>query len=163
MKKKNEKNNKSISEDELIAEADQEIEEIDDKKLKELEDQLKRAVADYQNLEKRTEERRSEWILSANKDLIKRLLPGLDNLLLSDLHSNDEGVKIAIKHFMEILENEGVKKIKTEGADFDPNLMEAVSAVDGQDGKVVDEIKAGYTLNGELIRVAQVTVGNGKN
>jgi len=115
-----------------------------------------------QNLERRVAEQKSQWILSANKDLIIKMLPGLDNLLLADKHTEDVGVRIAIKHFMEILEQDGVKKIKTENAMFDPNLMEAVSTTDGEMGKVVEEVKAGYTLNDDVIRVAQVVVGAGK-
>ncbi len=150
-------------EHEFIEEADQEIEAIDDSKIELLENQLRRAVADYQNLEKRVAEQKSNWIMSANKDLILRLLPGLDNLLLADKHTQDEGVKIAIKHFMDTLEGDGVKKIKTENADFDPNLMEAVTTKTGEEGKVVEELKAGYTLNGEVIRPAQVIVGKASN
>ncbi len=157
--------------EELSLEADEEIEELEEESLegddqvsvdfKNLEAQLKRAVADYQNLEKRTQEGRREWILSANKDLILRLLPGLDSLLLAELHTEDKGIKIAIKHFMDIFEQEGVKKIKTEGEDFDPNLMEAVTTAEGAEGKVVQEVKAGYILNDNVLRVAQVIVGSG--
>lgn len=168
MKKKNidEKKPEEKLEDleqELIEEADEEIEQIDDDKITKLEDQLKRAVADYQNLERRIEEQKSNWIMSANKDLILKLLPGLDNLLLADKHTQDAGVKIAIKHFMDILESDGVKKIETENEDFDPNLMEAVSTKEGEEGKVVEEIKVGYTLNGEVLRAAQVIVGKASN
>ena len=180
MKNKNDYKNQDLKEEfieeaekeELTLEADEEIEELnkeseeksgDDTQIKDLENLLKRALADYQNLERRTEENKREWILSSNKNLILRLLPGLDNLLLADKHTEDEGVKIAIKHFMDILEQEGVKKIKTENVDFDPNLMEAVTTAEGEEGKVVEEIKAGYTLNDEVIRVAQVIVGKANN
>lgn len=158
--------------EELTLEADEEIEQIEKEKVREssedgkieaLENQLRRALADYQNLERRVSDQKSNWIMSANKDLILRLLPGLDNLLLADKHTQDEGVKIAIKHFMDILESDGVKKIKTENVDFDPNLMEAVTTAEGEEGKVVEEVKAGYTLNGEVIRVAQVIVGKASN
>jgi molecular chaperone GrpE len=159
----NENSTNQITEEELIQEADQEIENLEEEKIGELENQLRRALADYQNLEKRVADQKSAWIVSANKDLILRLLPGLDNLLLADKHTEDEGVKIAIRHFLDILEGEGVKKIKTENADFDPNLMEAISTTTGADGKVVEEVKAGYTLNGEVIRAAQVVVGKESN
>src|SRR5690242_1421257 len=95
--------------------------------LQNVENQLKRALADYQNLEKRVAGEKSEWIRIANKDLLLRLLPGLDSLILAEKHTKDDGVKLSIKHFLDILETEGVKKIETEGADFDPNLMEAVT------------------------------------
>lgn len=137
-------------------------EKIDNQQVEEITNQLKRAVADYQNLEKRIADQKSNWIMSANKDLILRLLPGLDSLLLAEKHTNDEGVKISIKHFVDSLESEGVKEIKTEGAEFDPNLMEAISTKEGEEGKVVEEVKPGYTLNGEVIRPAQVVVGSAK-
>ncbi len=128
----------------------------------ELENQLRRALADYQNLEKRIVEEKSSWILSANKDLILRLLPGMDSLLLALKHTNDEGVKVSVKHFLDIFENEGVKKIVTEGAVFDPHLMEAVGTAEGMEGKVVEEVRPGYTLNESVIRPAQVIVGSAK-
>ncbi|TXH54015.1 MAG: nucleotide exchange factor GrpE [Bacteroidia bacterium] len=152
--------------DELIS--DEELEDSEapdlnkqDDEVEQLTNQLKRALADYQNLEKRISGEKAAWIMSANRDLIMRLLPGLDSLLLAEMHTEDTGVKMSIKHFMDIFESEGVKRIKTEGEEFDPNTMEAVSTKEGKDGKVIEEVKAGYTLNGEVLRVAQVVVGNG--
>ena len=127
--------------------------------LENLENQLKRALADYQNLEKRIAQEKSEWIKMANKDLILRLLPGLDSLILAKKHTKDEGVIVSIKHFLDILETEGIKKIETEGQEFDPNTMEVVSTTEGKDNVVVDELRAGYTLYGTVIRPAQVVVG----
>jgi len=124
-----------------------------------LENQLKRALADYQNLEKRIASEKSSWILASNKNLLLRLLPGLDSLLLAEIHTQDEGVKLSIKHFLDILENEGVKKIETVGKDFDPNLMEAVGTVEGEENKVVEEVRTGYMLFDQVLRPAQVIVG----
>ena len=132
---------------------------IDKIDVENLENQLKRALADYQNLEKRIMEEKSSWIKIANKDLILRLLPGLDSLTLAEKHTQDEGVKLSIKHFLDSLEQVGVSKIETEGKDFNPNLMEAVTTTDGEEGKVVEEVRAGYVLNGQVIRPAQVVVG----
>lgn len=135
----------------------------DTEEIKNLENQLKRALADYQNLEKRIESEKVSWIRLANKDLLLQLLPGIDSLLLADKHTKDEGVAISIKHFLDILESVGVKKIVTEGADFNPNFMEAVSTQLGEEGKVLEEVRAGYELNGEVIRPAQVIVGKEQN
>jgi len=148
-KKKNEKIN------------DKKKEELDGK-YKELTDQLKRTLADYQNLEKRVEENRLEWVKMANKQLLLRLLPGLDALLLAEKHTQDEGVKLSIKKILDILEAEGVKKIQTEGQVFDPNLMECVHAVEGEENKVIEEVRPGYLLYDKVLRVAQVTVGKVK-
>ena len=153
MSKKNEKHEKH--EKETIK--NEEI--VEDSKIENLENQLKRALADYQNLEKRINGEKSEWIKLANKDLLLRLLPGLDSLILAERHTKDEGVKLSIKHFLDSLEEVGVKKIETEGKDFDPNLMEAVGTISGDEGKVVEEVRAGYTLFGSVLRPAQVIVG----
>lgn len=150
MKKKND-NNENINNENINNERNTEIEHV--------ENQLKRALADYQNLEKRVASEKAVWIGMANRDLIKRLLPGLDSLLLAQSHTEDEGIKISIKQFLDAFKEEGIEKIATEGADFDPNLMEAVSTVEGEDGKVIQEVKSGYMLNGEVIRPAQVIVG----
>lgn len=128
-------------------------------KVEHLENQLKRALADYQNLEKRIAEEKSIWIKIANKDLLLKLLPGLDNLILAEKHTQDEGVKISIKHFLDVLGEVGVSKIETIGKDFDPKSMEAVSTTEGQDGKVIEEIRAGYALFDTILRPAQVVVG----
>jgi molecular chaperone GrpE len=131
----------------------------ENKEFENLENQLKRALADYQNLEKRIAEEKSSWIRIANKDLLLRLLPGLDNLILAEKHTQDEGVKLSIKHFLDILENEGVKRIETVGQNFDPNLMEAIGTQNGENGKVLEEVRAGYLLHELVLRPAQVIVG----
>ena len=128
---------------------------------KELEDQLKRVLADYQNLEKRTKEEKQELIKAANRGLILRLLPALDTLVIAQKHTNDQGLKLSLQELSDILEREGVKKIETVGKDFDPKYMEAVTTVEGQEGKVIEELKSGYMLNDIILRVAQVSVGHG--
>jgi molecular chaperone GrpE len=133
--------------------------EQEETELLNLENQLKRALADYQNLEKRIAEEKGSWIKAANKNLLLQLLPGLDSLLLAEKHTQDEGVKLSIKHFLDILENEGVKKIETAGKDFDPNLMEAAGTVQGEENKVIEEVRAGYLLYDSVLRPAQVIVG----
>jgi molecular chaperone GrpE len=110
-------------------------------------------------LEKRIAEEKNIWIKVANKNLLLKLLPGLDSLILADRHTQDEGVKLSIKHFLNILENEGVKKIETVGKDFDPNLMEAVGTVQGEENKVIEEARSGYMLFDLVLRPAQVIVG----
>ncbi|MGA2911056.1 MAG: nucleotide exchange factor GrpE [Candidatus Levyibacteriota bacterium] len=133
--------------------------EQEEKEFANLESQLKRALADYQNLEKRIAEEKSSWIKASNKNLLLQLLPGLDSLLLAEKHTQDEGVKISIKHFLDILENEGVKKIETVGKTFDPKLMEAVTTQAGEEGKVLEEVRSGYMLYDSILRPAQVIVG----
>jgi Molecular chaperone GrpE (heat shock protein) len=137
--------------------------EQEDTELSNLENQLKRALADYQNLEKRIASEKSSWIKTANKSLLLQLLPGFDSLLLAEIHTQDEGVKLSIKHFLDILEIEGVKKIETVGKDFDPNLMEAITTREGEDGKVLEEVRTGYKIHDSVLRPAQVIVGKNNN
>ncbi|MCL4418905.1 nucleotide exchange factor GrpE [Patescibacteria group bacterium] len=132
------------------------------KKIEELETQLKRSLADYQNLEKRFVEEKTKLVKTANRQLLLRLLPALDALLLAEEHTKDQGVVLSIKHFLDILEKEGVKKIETKGHDFDPSLMECVQTIEGEEGKAIREVKSGYMLNDTVLRVAQVAVGKSK-
>jgi len=138
---------------------EEKIEQEENTELSNLENQLKRALADYQNLEKRIAEEKGIWLKVANRNLLLKLLPGFDSLLLAEKHTQDEGVKLSIKHFQDILENEGVKKIETIGRDFDPNLMEAIGTAQGEDNKVIEEVRVGYMLYELVLRPAQVIVG----
>src|SRR3990167_3436352 len=70
-----------------------------EKNLEEYENKYRRAIADYQNLEKRTREERGELIMSANRDLLIRLLPVLDTLTLAQEHVKDEGLRVSIQQF----------------------------------------------------------------
>lgn len=132
-----------------------------EEKIASLEEQVRRNLADYQNLEKRTREERGQWVRRANKDLIVRLLPVLDTLILASMHVQDEGLALSIRQFLDILKSEGVEKIETLGAQFDPALMEGVGTVPSSDkGKVVKEVRAGFKYSdGGILRPAQVVVG----
>src|SRR5579871_3686591 len=80
--------------EELETDLDKEIENLKNK-ITDLENQYRRALADYQNLEKRTREERGEWIRSGNKELLLRLLPVLDILMLAAKHINDKGLDLS--------------------------------------------------------------------
>lgn len=134
-------------------------EEKETGKVQELENQVKRTLADYQNLEKRTTEERKDWIKNSNRNLILRLLPSLDTLMRASEHIEDQGLKLAISQFQDALKAEGIERIQTEDQQFDPKTMEAVEVQIGEEGKVLSEVRAGYTLNGEVLRAAQVKVG----
>lgn len=134
--------------------------------LKELVEQLdnkfKRSLADYQNLQRRTQEEKGMWIRSANKDLILKLLPVLDTLLLAGRHLQDKGLELAIDQFEKVLETEGVKKIETIGKKFDPLVMECVETKEGNDWEVLEEVRAGYRSDDLILRPAYVVVGQRK-
>jgi len=128
-------------------------------KVEEFENKYKRVLADYQNLEKRVAEERKEWILKSNKELLLRLLPILDTLILATKQSKDEGLTVSLQQFLSVLREEGVEKIETIGKDFDPNIMECIETIEGEEGKVLEEIRAGYKLNDTVLRASLVKVG----
>jgi molecular chaperone GrpE len=126
----------------------------------ELENKYKRALADYQNLEKRVREERVGLIKLANRELLLRLLPILYTLLLAQQHSNDQSLAVSIQQFLDALKDEGAAKIETIGKEFDPALMEAVGTETGEEGLVLKETRAGFILHEKLLRPAQVIVGS---
>lgn len=165
------KNDKTKKEDdEVVSDAEEDaLEEeelevnsdIDNLKTRvtELEQHYRRALADYQNLEKRTFEEKREWIRSGNKDLILKLLPVLDILMLAAKHINDQGLDLSIQQFLDVLASEGVKKIETIGKEFDPHTMECIEIIEGEENKVLEELRVGFTLNEKVVRPSQVKVG----
>lgn len=137
------------------------------KKLKEemqdLENKWKRALADYQNLEKRVESQQGMYIKMANVGLIDKLLPVLDDLERASEHVKDDGLKMIVKQFHQVLESESVVKIETTESEFDPEYMDCVEMVEGQTNKVVEEVLSGYVLGETVIRPAKVKVGDGSD
>ena len=142
-------------------------EDIQDKKTKkaqgDLEHQLKRALADYQNLERRIDEERRLLSHLSSALVIEKLLPVLDNLESAQKHLKDEGLEIVTKQFKEVLVSEGVEEIVSEGSLFDPNLHEAVEILGSdKEGIVLKVLRKGYKINDKVLRPAQVAVGRGK-
>lgn len=124
-----------------------------------LENQIKRVLADYQNLEKRVREERVNWIQTANKELLLRILPVLDTLILASKHSEDKSLHVSVSQFLQALKDEGVEKIETTGKNFDPHTMECVTTEEGEEGKVLEETRAGFKIGDIVLRPAQVIVG----
>ena len=132
------------------------------KRIEELENNWKRALADYKNLERRTAEEKEEFAQFASMLLIQRLLPIVDNLQLLEKHVNDSGLKMIVKEFLELLEENGVKQLETDGKDYDSATMECVDTLDCEDtnkGKVVETTARGYKLKNKILRPAKVKVG----
>lgn len=147
---------------ELAEQVEDEIDKLKDQ-IQEFENKYKRALADYQNLEKRVSDERRDLIQSANKELLLRILPVLDTLVLANQHVQNEGIKVSINQFLDALKAEGVTRIKTEGEEFNPHTMECVITEEGEINKVIGEVRAGYMLYDKVLRPAQVKVGSGKN
>ncbi len=140
------------------AKVDSELEKIkkekDDYKSKYL-----RALADYQNFEKRVRSEEQEMVKGANAHLLLKLLPFLDNLEQAQVFIKDEGLKIAKNHFYGILKDTGLEEIPVIGKEFDPQVAEAIDIVPGEnDNVVVEVLRKGYRFNGKALRPAQVKV-----
>lgn len=149
-------------------EENKQIEELIQKVLS-LEDQLKRAVADYRNLEKRVCDDSVAALTRAKSQFICDILPALDHLNQAILgapeHEKEsgwfKGVEMAVKQLHQSLQNEGLQEIDVSGK-FNPSLHEAVDVKSGEDDKILEVAQKGYTLNGKVVRPAKVIVGKGE-
>jgi molecular chaperone GrpE len=126
-----------------------------------LKGQLVRALADYDNLRKRTEAEKEFWLKFASERVLTRLIPALDNFESALYHLNDPGLAIAIGEFKKVFEEEGLEEIKPgKDESFDTNLYEAVDTVNGgEEGKIAELILSGWKFKeGQVLRHAKVRV-----
>jgi molecular chaperone GrpE len=130
-------------------------------------DRLLRVTAEYDNFRRRSERERRELTEQATGDLLGDLLPVVDDLeraLAADTEDGDayrRGVEIIHKQLLDVMARRGVAPIEAVGADFDPNLHQAVAHEPGdghRDGEVVEELRRGYTLRQRLLRPSMVKV-----
>jgi molecular chaperone GrpE len=134
------------------------IQELEEKNLV-LQDKLNRSLADYSNLEKRVESQRQFFVTLATTALMTKMIDVIDDFNLVYSHLQDSGLKMAIDKFLSTLKSEGVEEINPIDAKFDPETMECVEVINGEDQKVISIRKLGYKLNGHVVRPAQVVVG----
>lgn len=136
-------------------------------KLVEANDKYVRMYSEYENYRKRTNQEKADLILNAGKDMIKAILPVVDDMeralsAMSDEDSAKEGVQLIYNKLMSILSQKGLKPIEAKGEKFDENLHEAVTqfpaADETQKGTVVDVVEKGYFLNNKVLRYAKVVV-----
>lgn len=122
-------------------------------------DKYIRAVADYQNLEKRSRDQVQEARLYASEIVMGRLLPVVDTFAKVQAHIKDVGFDLAYKQLLAVLEEQGVEKMTVVGKPFNPHEMECIEVVEGQSDIVIEETLAGYMFRNKVLRVAQVKVG----
>lgn len=190
MSKKKNRQNDNIKEEELKASVENTEEKTDtpegettdtestdskiaelEAKLAELKDSYLRQVAEFDNYRKRTVKEKTELILNGGEKILTALLPVLDDMeraeknmeKSTDVQALKEGLNLISKELITTLENNGLKRINTENADFDTDFHEAVAMIpapsDDMKGKVIDCIQTGYKLNDKVIRHAKVAVG----
>jgi molecular chaperone GrpE len=133
------------------------FEELKDK-LTHSQEREKRALADYQNLLRRTKQERSKAARMANKDLIVSLLPILENLDRAADEINNQGLDLVVDQLWKTLNQYGLKEIEVKNQPFDVETMEVVDKKG--EGKIVTEVvQKGFRLKGDVIQHAKVILG----
>ena len=127
-------------------------------------------MAEFDNFRKRTIKEKADIIRNATEKAMKDILPIVDDFErgltamaeTSDAESVKEGMNLIYNKFTKYLEQNGVKAIESNGADFDTELHEAIAMIpavdDSQKGKVIDTVTKGYTINDKVIRHSKVAV-----
>jgi len=161
--------------EEKVKDREKEIEELKkraeekEKEAREHHDRLLRMAADFDNYKKRVAKEKEEWIKFANEDLIRSILPFIDNLERAVSHSEKtrdvqaliEGIHLTLQQLLQALNRFGVSRIESVGKPFDPSLHEAMMVVETSEhepNRVVEEHQKGYLLNDRLLRAATVSV-----
>lgn len=164
--------------DDVIDEPENEIEALKNllqKKEEEIEKEKKDylfLMADFDNFRKRTLKEKSEIIRNGSENVLKGLLPIVDDFergleaskTSDDSNAVKEGMELIYNKFIKFLEQNGVKVMETNGQEFDPDRHEAITTLPVDDeekkNKIVDTVSKGYTLNDKVLRHAKVVVGN---
>ena len=162
----NESGNKSGNEQESVS-----CEEELGSKLAAANDKYLRLAAEFDNYRRRSSKERLDLIVTASEDVIKGLLPILDDCeraieALSnskDSVAAKEGTELIYNKLMSYLKSKGLAKIDALGHALDTDFHEAIAQFPAQNKKqrntIIDVVQQGYTLNGKVIRFAKVVVG----
>lgn len=158
--------------DEQNIQTSNELEEIK-KKSEEYLNNWKRTAADFINYKKDEAERAKLLISYAKEDMFLNFLPVLDSIYLMEQHIKkqpeqtdklefvglSQGIELIKKQIADVLKQEGIEEIATEGQPFNPETMEIVEQTEGgQTGTVAEELQKGYSIGGKVIRPAKVKV-----
>ena len=142
-----------------------------DAQIEELQDRLKRQMAEFDNFRKRTEKEKAAMYEVGAKDIIEKILPVLDNFErgLAAVPEDEkgssfaEGIEKIYKQFVKTLEDAGVEAIEAVGQQFDPNLHNAVMHVEDEkygENEIAMELQKGYKYRGSVVRHSMVQVAN---
>ena len=131
-----------------------------------LNDRLLRARAEFDNARRRAERERSDYLQFAAMDLVKDVLPVLDDFeraLKVETADRDyaKGIELIYQRLYDALTKLGLEPIETQGCQFDPNVHQAVERVhtdEAEDQTVLGEFQRGYNFKGKLLRPAMVRV-----
>jgi molecular chaperone GrpE len=133
-------------------------------------DKYLRAVADLDNYKKRAAKEKADIIKFGKEEIIKDILPFIDNLdralehaesSTGDIKAFKDGIKMIQDQLLCCLQKHGVEKIDCAGQDFNPHFHEAVmqeESANHEENKILNEFQKGYLLNGRLLRPSKVCV-----
>ena len=129
-------------------------------------DRLLRKQAEFENFRRRVDRDRSEFLQFAAMDLVRELLPVLDDFARAlKTDTTDEhyakGIELIYQRFYDILKRMGLEPVEAVGKPFDPNIHQAVDRVETEeveDHTVLEEYQRGYNFKGKLLRPAMVKV-----
>jgi molecular chaperone GrpE len=142
-----------------------------EEKLAEVQDKHLRLVAEFDNFRKRNARERLDMIMFAGEDIIKGLLPIVDDFeralkaaeTATDVVVLQEGEKLIYQKLLDYLKSKGLQEIDTTQVEFNTDLHDAVTkfpvALPEQKGKIIDTVQKGYKLSDKVIRFAKVVVG----
>jgi molecular chaperone GrpE len=142
-----------------------------EEKIKELTDKYIRLSAEFDNYRKRTLKEKIELTKSAGEELLKNILPIMDDFErgmktinnASDITAIKQGIDLIYNKFRDFLNQNGVREIDAKNKEFNIDYHEAVTKIPATKkdlkGKVVDVIEKGYTLNDKVIRYSKVVIG----
>ena len=131
-------------------------------KLAEMNDKYLRLYSEYENYRKRTNQEKADLLLNGSREMMKAILPVIDDFERALAATEDEGVQLIYNKMMKILEQKGLKAMEVKGEKFDENLHEAITRIpapeESQKGLVMDVVEKGYYLNDKVLRYAKVVV-----
>ncbi len=144
-------------------------EEAYNEKINQLEDRVKRQMAEFENFRKRTDREKQAMFETGARSVLEKILPVIDNFErgFATVDPEDEsdafvgGMRMVYKQMLTELENIGVKPIEAVGCEFDPNLHNAVMQVESEEyesGVIAQELLKGYTYRDVVVRHSMVAV-----
>ena len=141
--------------------AEDKVQELGEK-LASMNDKYMRLYSEYENYRKRTNTEKADLLLNGSREMMKAILPVVDDFERALEATDDEGVRLIYSKLMKILEQKGLKVMDAKDTVFDENLHEAITQIPAanaeQKGKVVDVVLKGYYLNDKVLRYAKVVV-----
>lgn len=160
--KESEEQESTSSEENISAELQKKVDELNDKYI--------RLAAEYDNYRRRTLKEKMELVKTGGEDILKSILPVIDNFERalkaieesSDIDAVKKGIELIYTNFSDFLKQKGITEIEAKDLVLDTDLHEAIAQVPSTDenskGKIIDVIEKGYKYNEKVIRFAKVVV-----